>query len=216
MKIKKTNTLEFTQISILIAIMIVMMLVPFLGYIPVPFTPVKATTMHIPVIIGAILMGPKVGGILGGFFGLTSFIVNSFLNPTAASFLFSPIHSMGDLRGSFYSIIICFVPRILIGVVAGYLFILISKFDKSKVFACIVAALAGSLTNTILVLTGAGVFFGERYATVIIKKPISMLFDAILGIISFNGVIEAILATFISTLISLPLIIILKKNKLPR
>ena len=53
-------------------------IIVLLGITPlglIPITPLmKATTLHIPVIIGAILLGPADGAILGGVFGIMSFI----------------------------------------------------------------------------------------------------------------------------------------------
>ena len=57
------RTRKMVQLSLLIALEAVLALTP-LGFVPLGFT--RATTMHIPVIIGAILMGPMQGGILGG------------------------------------------------------------------------------------------------------------------------------------------------------
>lgn len=203
--------LRFTQIALLMAIMLVMALVPFLGYIQIPFTTVKATTMHIPVIIGAILMGPKAGGILGAFFGFTSFITNSFLSPTVTSFLFTPLYSLGSVHGNFFSLVICFVPRILIGVVAGYIYILVKRFDKTSVFACIASGLTGSMTNTVLVMGGSYLFFASEYAAVK-QTTVEGLLKLIIGVITFNGVIEAIVAAIIAAVVAKPLMVIFKKK----
>ncbi len=205
------KTLRFTQTALLMAIMLVMALVPSLGYIQIPFTTVKATTMHIPVIIGAVLMGPKTGGLLGAFFGLTSFMTNSFISPTATSFLFTPLYSLGDVHGNFFSLIICFVPRILIGIVAGYAYILVKKIDKTSVFACIAAGLAGSMTNTILVMGGSYLFFASEYAAVK-QTSIEGLLKLIIGVITFNGVVEAIVAAVIAAVVAKPLMVIFKKK----
>ena len=68
---KDSSVLLMAQMAFLTAIMLVMAFTP-LGYIPLPF--MNATTMHIPVIIGACLLGPKAGGALGGIFGITSVV----------------------------------------------------------------------------------------------------------------------------------------------
>ena len=59
------KTLKLAQLAMLIAIEAIMTFLP-IGFIMVP--PVSITLLHIPVIIGAILMGPLYGGILGGSF----------------------------------------------------------------------------------------------------------------------------------------------------
>ena len=64
-------------------------------------------------------------------FGLTSMINNTF-NPNLTSFVFSPFYSLGNVHGNFKSLMICFVPRILIGVVAYYVYTGIVKLVKKK------------------------------------------------------------------------------------
>ena len=58
------KVLGMVQLAFFSAIIIIMALVPFLGYIPLGVT--RATIIHIPVIIGAIVLGPKRGGVSGG------------------------------------------------------------------------------------------------------------------------------------------------------
>ena len=63
-----SKTRQLTQLSLLIALEAVMAFTP-LGFIMIP--PISITILHIPVIIGAILMGPTYGGFFGGaFWGL--------------------------------------------------------------------------------------------------------------------------------------------------
>ncbi len=125
----KSATRTITVTGMLSAIAIVLGLTP-LGLIPVPTLAGRATIMHIPVIIGAILEGPMVGMFVGLIFGMISFI-------TAASpLLKNPI--------------IAILPRILIGLFAYYAY----RWTRSSVLS----ALIGGITNTIGVL-GLGVLF---------------------------------------------------------
>lgn len=194
------KTKRMVQLSLLIALEAVLALTP-LGFIPLGFT--KATTMHIPVIIGAILLGPMQGGILGGVFGLCSLLTNTFA-PTATSFVFSPFFSLGDIGGNGWSLVICFVPRILIGIAAGYLYRAIAKKDKRQVLASAVSAVAGSLVNTVLVMGGIYLFFGRSYAAAR-EIPFDTLFKVIMGVVGINGVPEAIIAAILVTAIVVPL-----------
>jgi len=75
--------------AVMTAIIIIMAFVPFLGYIPLGF--MNATIIHIPVIIGAIILGPKSGGFLGLVFGLTSLWKNTFM-PNLTSFCIFPVY----------------------------------------------------------------------------------------------------------------------------
>ena len=115
----RSQTLGMVQVALFAALIIIMAFTPFLGYIPLGFT--RATIIHVPVIIGSILLGPKKGAVLGGIFGLTSFI-NNTMNPTVTSFVFTPFYSLGEMQGGIGSIIICFVPRILVGIIPYFVF----------------------------------------------------------------------------------------------
>ena len=75
MKRRKKDTRWMVSVALMAAIIIVLANTP-LGMIQLPI--VKATTVHIPVIIGAILLGPLAGGILGGVFGVCSMLSNTF------------------------------------------------------------------------------------------------------------------------------------------
>ena len=86
MKTKKHDTKWMVSVALMAAIVIVLANTP-LGMIQLPI--IKATTVHIPVILGAILLGPAAGAILGGVFGICSLISNT-MAPTLLSFAFSP------------------------------------------------------------------------------------------------------------------------------
>ena len=81
----KNQTQKMVLTAAFAAIIIIMANVPFLGFIRLGL--VSATTLHIPVIIGAILMGPASGAFLGFIFGLNSFLQATF-NPNLTSFCF--------------------------------------------------------------------------------------------------------------------------------
>lgn len=191
---RKRRSVEMTQVALLSAIICLMAFVPFLGYIPLGFT--RATILHIPVIIGALMLGPKKGAILGGVFGLTSLINNTF-NPTITSFVFSPFYSMGEVQGGIRSLIICFVPRILIGIVAYYVYRGLKKTTGKQTLSLAAAGVVGSLVNTCLVMGMIALFFGEAYAS----AKGGVLGTIILSVIGVNGVPEAIVAGMLVTLI---------------
>ncbi|MDF2566989.1 MAG: hypothetical protein K0R90_445 [Oscillospiraceae bacterium] len=203
-----SSTKRLVLLAMFSAIIVVLSVVPYLGYIPLGF--INATTIHIPVIIGAILLGPKEGGFLGGVFGLTSLLKNTF-QPNLTSFVFSPFYSSPDGSGSIWSLIICLVPRILIGVVAGLVFNWIQRKDKTKILACGISAILASLTNTVLVMSGIYLFFGGAYAT---AKKIEYVgvFKAVSAVVATVGVPEAIVAAILTILICKPLFIALKRK----
>lgn len=202
------RTRHMVQTAIFGVIIVIMAFTPFLGYIPLGFT--RATIIHIPVILASLLMGPKTGALLGLLFGLTSFI-NNTVNPTVTSFVFTPFYSMGEFSGGIGSVIICFVPRILTGVVPHYIYKLVKKCSKStgvSKIGLILAGVGGSLTNTLLVMNLIYLFFKDTYAAAN-GVAVKAVYGFILSIIGINGVPEAIVAGVLTALIGRTL---MKKN----
>lgn len=205
----KSKTISMVQTAIFIALVLVLAFVPFVGYIKIPVLAIQATTVHIPVIVGSILLGPKAGALLGFTFGLTS-LINNTISPSIVSFCFSPFIEVGDgLGGSPLALIICFIPRILVGVVPYYVYKGLNKLFKDgavkKGAALTIAGIAGSMTNTILVMSMIYLFFGKEWAA---AKDIA--YNAVLGVIgsviAINGSIEAVVAAVITTAVSAALI----------
>lgn len=190
----KMQTRRMALLGVFIGFELVLMLTP-LGYIPIG--PLKATTLHIPVILIAVACGWKEGAILGAVFGLTSIVMNT-ITPTPVSFVFTPFYSFGELHGNFYSLLVALLPRILIGVSSGLIMQSMRKLKVNETVSVLIASIVGSLCNTILVMGGIYVFFGPAYAAV---KEIAYdaLMAVIWGTITTNGVIEAILAAVLVT-----------------
>lgn len=206
------STMSMVQVAIFGAIICIMAFTPFLGYIPLGFT--RATIIHIPVIIASLLMGPKKGGVLGFLFGLTSFI-NNTINPTATSFVFTPFYSVGEISGGIGSIIICFIPRILVGIVPYFVYKLVLRLSSEKTrsrgvsnIGLILAGISGALVNTILVMNLIYLFYGDAYIKAS-EKAVSLGYMVILSIIGINGVPEAIVAGILTLCVGK---VLLKKN----
>ena len=186
MKSKKTQYM--TSMALFLAIEIILVVTP-LGYIPIG--PLNATTMHIPVIIAGIVLGKKAGAELGFVFGLTS-LIKATIQPGITSFCFSPFVTIGNYK----SLLIAFVPRILLGYLAGLVFGIMKKNNRENL-GVVVGALTGAITNTVLVLSGIYIFFGEAYASAV-GVQYSTLVTVLLGVVSTNGILEAILGAIVS------------------
>ena len=103
LKNRRLSIRQMTMIGMLSAISIFLGITG-LGFIPLPT--MRATIMHVPVIIGAIIEGPVVGALVGLVFGLFSMYQN-FTAPGPTSFIF-------------WNPIIAIIPRVLVGIVAYY------------------------------------------------------------------------------------------------
>ncbi|WP_101697625.1 ECF transporter S component [Clostridium minihomine] len=196
--------LFLAQFSMLLAIEMVVCFTP-LGSLPIG--PLVATLSGVPVIITAIMLGTKAGAAMGFFFGLFSFLVNTF-TPNPSSFVFTPFYSIGDVQGNFWSLAICFIPRILIGVVAGVTFqALIRKLEGKKSAKVVPYAVSGALASilhTLLVLGGIYVFFGQAYAAAF-GLSYELLLGALGMVIATNGLLEAVISAVTAAAVCYPL-----------
>lgn len=185
------------------AIIIIMAFTP-LGYIPLGV--INATIIQIPVIIGALFCRPKQGAFLGFLFGFTSFLKNTIMPATLSAFVFSPVlaASMFGAKGVLFSTFICFVPRILVGVLPYFVYKLMKKVSKLKSVNFAVAGVVGSFTNTILVMGSIYILYKDAYASAQGIDPAAVL-GVIGGIIGFNGVIEAVLSGLIVSAVGIVL-----------
>ena len=191
------QTLGMVQVALFAALIIILAFTPFLGYIPLGFT--RATIIHIPVIIGSLMLGPKKGAFLGFVFGMTSFI-NNTMNPTATSFVFTPFFELGEVQGGIGSVIICFVPRILVGVVPWYVYRGLERIFGKQMLSLAAAGIAGALTNTLLVMNLIYVFFRTAYAAAN-NVAEGAVYTFILSIIGMNGVPEAVVSAVLVSII---------------
>lgn len=201
MRAKKTDIRWMVSVALMAAIVIVLANTP-LGMIQLPI--IKATTVHIPVIIGAILLGPLAGGILGAVFGACSLISNT-MAPTLLSFAFSPFMSTTGIPGVFKAIWISVGCRILIGVVAGWLWILFKKLKMNKkicqIIALAITGFVGSMVNTVTVMGSIYILFAQQYAEAK-DVAITAVWGLIMGTVTAAGIPEAIAAAILVAVIT--------------
>lgn len=192
-----TNTKDLVTAAFLLAVIILLSLTP-LGFVRLPLLP-ELTILHVPVIIGSILLGLKYGAFLGFAFGMSSFL-NATFAPGLISFAFSPYYSVGDIHGNAWSLVVAFLPRILVGITPWLAYKGLGrllKFKGSDSISLAVSGVVGSLTNTIIVLGLIGIFFTKEFST-LMGTTSGLLFKGILGIVATNGIPEAILAGVIT------------------
>ena len=193
---KKYDVHYMTGLALMSAIVILLASTP-LGMIQLPV--IKATTTHIPVILGAILMGPLAGCILGGVFGVCSVISNTF-TPTLLSFAFSPFLSVTGLSGACKALWVAVGCRILIGLASGWLWILLKKLKFNELAALPVVGFAGSMTNTICVMGSIYILFAQQYAEAR-QVEMAAVFGMIMGTVTGAGVMEALAALVLVSVI---------------
>lgn len=247
---KRFNVRKLAIAGVLGALSIILGMTP-IGFIPVG--PTRATIMHIPVIIGAIMEGPAVGAAIGFIFGLSS-IFQAIFNPTPVSFaflnplisvvpriligitsyyVFKALNSLGNKRTmvllnavwlaitgylcyGIYSIVKesqaawwIAVNIVLIVLTMGMAFITNRKMED-KPLDTVVAAVAGTLTNTVLVLGLIYLIYAESFVRAL-GLDTGLAGKTILGIGITNGIPESIIAILIVTAV----VSALKKRNVP-
>ncbi len=210
---RRQKTQDLVLLSLFTAIIFVLAFTP-IGMIDLPI--IKATILHVPVIIASLLLGPKKGAFLGGVFGFSSLLKNTLI-PNLSSFVFSPFIPMpGENYGSPLALVICFVPRILVGVLPWFVFRFLCNLSKTpnktfQIASAGIAAAVGAFTNTGLVMGMIGILFGNAYSAAN-NIPVDALFAFIGGIVLANGVPEAIAAVVLVPALYLPLSKIVKQS----
>ena len=193
----KKDTRYMVTLALMAAIVILLANTP-LGMIQLPI--IKATTVHIPVIIGSIVLGPAAGAFLGAVFGVCSMISNTQA-PTLLSFAFSPFLSTTGLIGVIKALWVSIGCRVMIGVVSGWVSVALKKLSVPAAVRLAVTGFIGSMTNTVFVMGSIYLLFAQQYAEV---KNVGMeaVFGLVMGTVAASGVPEAIAAAILVTAIT--------------
>ena len=209
MKTKKHDTRWMVSVALMAAIVIVLANTP-LGMIQLPI--IKATTVHIPVILGAILLGPGAGAILGAVFGICSLVSNT-MAPTLLSFAFSPFLSTTGIPGALKAIWISVGFRIMIGVVAGWLWVLFTKIKLNQFIALPIVGFVGSMVNTVTVMGSIYFLFAQQYAEAK-EVALTAVFGLVMGTVTASGIPEAIAAAILVLALGKVLVVVFRKMNL--
>ena len=186
---QKRDTRWSVTVALMMAIVILLANTP-LGMIQLPI--VKATTVHIPVIIGSIVMGPLAGAILGATFGVCSLISNT-MAPTLLSFAFSPFLSTTGLLGVLKAVWVSVGCRTAMGIASGFVWILLKKIKMNQNIALLIIGFLGSMFNTIFVMGSIYFLFASQYAAAK-EVAVTAVFGLIMGTVVASGIPEAIAA----------------------
>ena len=203
---QKTDTRWLVQLALMAAIVVVLANTP-LGMIQLPI--IKATTVHIPVILGAILLGPLAGSILGAVFGICSLISNT-IAPTLLSFAFSPFMSTTGLAGALKALWISVGCRVLIGLAAGLLWKLFMAFRMKDLIALPLVGFIGSMVNTVTVMGSIYFLLAAEYAAAK-NVAVTAVFGLVMGTVTASGIPEAIAAAVLVTVIGKALLVVFRR-----
>jgi uncharacterized membrane protein len=173
---RRQSIQRITRLGILMGLIILMTFIPNIGYIQTGLFSI--TTIHIPVLIGAALMGPVGGFVLGLTWGLTSYFYALTLGTIEAMIFLNPMVSI--------------VPRVLVGLIVSYTTMAFDKFNMKDMLKYGLVAGIGTLSNTVLVLSAIFIFASEGVLS------FNQAFSTIITIIiSTNGLLELFAAVII-------------------
>ena len=186
MKNKRFGTHEMVAAAMLCAILIIMSFTP-LGYLNIG--PLAISFNMIPVAIGAITLGPVGGMILGGMFGITSFLQCIGIGGTSAMgvllFEISPVLTFVQR----------FLPRLLAGLLSGLIYRFVKKVRNATI-ACFATGFSAALLNTALFMSALVLLFGntDYVQSLIAGRNVIVFICTFVGI---NAVVEVIAASII-------------------
>lgn len=196
MKHKTIDTRYMAMLAMLCGVLLVMGMTG-IGFIPLPV--IKATTMHIPVILGAVLLGSKAGAVLGALFGLCSIWANTTA-PGLLSFAFSPFMTTEGLPGVVKSLWIALGCRILLGLIACWLWNMFRRIIKNEYISLSATAAAATICHTLLVMGSIYFLLAQQYADAK-NVALSAVFGLVMGTVTASGIPEAIIAAVLVTVI---------------
>ncbi len=190
---RRGYTLYLAQLAILIAILLFLE-VTGLGFIRTPG--LEFTIMSVPVIVGAITLGPLAGTVLGGVFGLTSFW-EALSGKSAFGATLLNLNPVGTLLTA--------VPtRILMGLLCALLFRFLRDRMRNRSLPYFLSALAGSLLNTVLFMGMFVLFFFNTDFVRGIAQSLGTtnVFAFIAAFVGIQGLAEAVICTVIGSAVS--------------
>ena len=186
-KNNKNSLQRLTMLAIFTAIILLMSFTP-LGYLR--FGAIEITLIMIPVAVGAIITGPTGGLFLGIMFGLTSFFVG----------LSSPVVLMLIDYSPVINTVLIFIwlvtPRALMGLLVSLIFKAVSKIDKTRTVSFIIASASAAILNTLLYITFMFITFGFNKDFLALFGAES-IFAVIIGLLTFNALVEVVVSIIV-------------------
>jgi uncharacterized membrane protein len=186
----KANTGKIVRLAVLVAIMLIFEATG-IGYIKL--FAIELTLMQVPVIVGAIVLGPGSGAFLGAVFGLTSF----WEALSGKSMFGATMLAINPL----YTVIVAVVARVLMGYLCGVIFKAIHRIDRTKFLSFSAASLSGALLNTLFFMSFLIILFGRTEFIMSLRGDMPLL-PFLVAFVGVQGLIEAVVCAVSGTAIS--------------
>lgn len=178
---KRVNTRYITELGLFVGVILLMKLT---GLSSIPVGPLVMTFTMIPIAVGAMLLGPLAGTILGAFYGLLSLYdaITGKSLMTAAFFSVSP----------FMTILLCVGTRALVGYLTGLLFRVFQKLDSHRIWSYFAGGLLAPMLNTVFFMGFIVLFFyqTEFVQNLAANKGAVNPFMFVVLVVGIQGLIE--------------------------
>jgi len=201
---KKVDTVWIVKMGILLAIMLIFAFTS-IGYIKIGV--VEITLMVLPVAVGAVVLGPGAGAILGTFFGITS-LLQCFGMSAFGTVMFS-LNPIG------FSIT-CLIPRLLCGLIPALIFRGFKNRGKTGVGGILLCCTLTAILNTVFFMSCILIFFWHNDSFIGVMSDWGIAVDSIwlflVAFVGINGIIEAIVNAVVATAVSKVLIKVEKRQ----
>ena len=191
----RNKIFRMTAAALLTALVFLFGMTP-IGLIPLGF--INITVLCVPVIVGALTLGPKYGLLLGFCFGTASTLSMIGLSLTPPSALASALFSVSPVS----AVLMCYIPRLLVPITCYVTFNLSSRAGAKKSIAVSAAAAVGSLTNTVLYLGLMLAFYALN----------GLDATSVLALIAGTGLIAGSCEALAAVLITVPVVKALSKT----
>ena len=201
------NTNKQLRNLVLLALFVALeMVFRLIGLGRVPVGPLNMSFMTVPIAVGAMLLGPWQGAVLGTVFGLCSLwdAVNGSGGMTNIFFGISPVHT----------VILCVGTRALMGWLTGLIFRWIHKIDKTKTVSYFVGAFCAPFLNTLFFM---GYIVLAFYQTAYVQDLVAAKGSAnplmfVVLLVGVQGLIETLVCTITGGAVGKGVSVALKKQ----
>lgn len=183
----KFSTKYLVELALLVAIILLMAFTP-IGYIKT--AGLEITLIVVPVAVGAVTLGPTAGAILGGVFGLTSFI---------QCFGMSAFGTVLLGVNPFLTFLVCVPTRILDGWLTGLIYQGLRKTKIPAGASVTIANLCCPLLNTTFFMGALVTLFAGAMREMYGMTKVIPFIAAFVGV---NGVVEAVICFVLGTAVS--------------
>lgn len=177
---QKTKSIVYN--ALLIAIVVILAVVPNLGFIQVGGMAI--TIVHIPVIIAAILFGYKSALLMGFAFGISSLLVAATRGAAFDILYVNPLVSV--------------VPRVLFAIATVAIYNFTKTLIKDDIINVGISAFLSSLVHSILVISALYLSVSLGFADEFLSMISGGFWAFIFAMIGLQVLGEAVLATIVT------------------